>query len=250
MLRAVLAAVDLLSGPFAAATGAALLAGGLRGFTGFGSALVLAPTLAALYGPAVAVPVALLLELMLAVPLVPPAIGLVDRRRVAVLCAAALPAIPLGTWLLVLVDERPLRIAICVLVVVAAALIGFGWRYHGRPSTAATAATGAASGLLGGSTGLSGPPVIFLFLSGTEEIARMRASFIVFFAWVDVIALTAFAVGGTLGGEALALAAALALPYLLAALAGARAFRGAGEALYRRVALGVLLAVAVVSLPV
>ena len=241
--------LELLSGAFAAAVGAAVLAGALRGFSGFGSALVLAPTLSALYGPRTAVPVALLLELLLSVPFVPPALRLVDRHRVLLLCAAALVAIPFGAWLLVAVDEDVLRIAICAMVLVAAAVIGLGWRYRGRPNPVATAATGALSGLLGGSTGLSGPPVLFLYLSGPEPVERMRASFMVFFCWVDVVALTAFAVSGSLGTEALTLAAALAAPYLLAALAGARAFEGTGETLYRRVALGVLLAVAVVSLP-
>ena len=126
-------------------------------------------------------------------------------------------------------------------------LMGMDMTHEKRRS--ATVATGALSGLLGGSTGLSGPPVLFLYLSGAEPVARMRASFIVFFAWVDVVALTAFAVSGALGGDALALAAALAAPYLLAALTGARVFEGTGEALYRRIALAVLVAVAVVSLP-
>ncbi len=243
------AEVDVLSGAFAAAVGAAVLAGALRGFSGFGSALVLAPTISALYGPRTAVPVALLLELLLSVPFVPPALRLVDRRRVAILCAAALVAIPAGATLLVTVDEDALRVAICAMVLVAAAVIGLGWRYHGRPSAAATALTGGLSGLLGGSTGLSGPPVLFLFLAGREPVARMRANFMVFFGWVDVVALTALAVAGSLDADALTLAGALAVPYLLAALTGARAFEGTGETLYRRVAIGVLLAVAVVSLP-
>ena len=58
-----------------------MLAGVVRGFSGFGSALILSPSLSALYGPAVAVPVALLLELVLSGPFVPPAARLVDRRR-------------------------------------------------------------------------------------------------------------------------------------------------------------------------
>ena len=141
------AEVEVLSGAFAAAVGAAVLAGALRGFSGFGSALVLAPTISALYGPRTAVPVALLLELLLSVPFVPPALRLVDRRRVAILCAAALVAIPAGAALLVAVDEDALRVAICAMVLVAAAVIGLGWRYHGRPSAAATAVTGGLSGL-------------------------------------------------------------------------------------------------------
>ena len=78
----------------------------------------------------------------------------------------------------------------------------------------------------------------------------MRANFMVFFAWIDVVALVAFAITGTLVGLPLLLSAALVVPYLAAAGAGARAFRLASETFYRRLALGVMVCVAIVSLPV
>jgi uncharacterized protein len=241
--------VDVLSASFAAAVAAALVAGAVRGFSGFGSALVLSPSLAALYGARVAVPVALLLELALSGPFVPPAARLVDRRRTALLCVAAAVMVPLGAYLLSVVDGVALRWVICALVFGAVAILGFGWRYHGRPHAAATAATGALSGLLGGATGLTGPPVIFYELAGSAPIERMRASFIIFFAWVDIVALVSFAFTGTLGGRPLLIAVALVAPYLAAAGVGARLFGRASETFYRRLALVILAGVAVVSLP-
>src|SRR4051794_41341314 len=86
--------LDLLSASFAAAVGAAVLAGAVRGFSGFGSALILSPLLAALYGPAVAVPVALLLEFALARPVVPPALEPVDPPRAAALWLPAAGSVP------------------------------------------------------------------------------------------------------------------------------------------------------------
>jgi uncharacterized membrane protein YfcA len=242
-------AIDPVSATFAAALAAAALAGLVRGFTGFGSAMVLAPSLAALYGPSHAVPVVLLLELALSVPFVPPALPRVDRPRVAVLCAAAAAGVPAGAWLLVALDERALRWAICAAVLAAVAILGFGWRHRGRAHPAATAAAGLASGVLGGSTGLSGPPVIFLMLSGGDPVERVRASFMVYFAWFDLVALAALAVAGAFTSQAAVLALALVLPYLAAAATGARLFGRAGEASYRRLALVVLVGVALVSLP-
>jgi uncharacterized protein len=249
VIHAAGASVDVLSATFAAAVVAAILAGVVRGFSGFGSALILSPSLSALYGPELAVPVALLLELVLSGPFVPPAARLVDRRRTALLCAAAAVMVPVGAYLLSVVDETALRWAICALVFAAVAILGFGWRYHGRPSDTATAATGALSGLFGGATGLTGPPVIFFELAGSAPIEQMRASFIIFFAWVDVIALTAYAITGTLGAHALLLCVLLIAPYLAAAGVGARLFGRASETFYRRLAVAILAAVAVVSLP-
>ena len=45
---------------FALAVAAVLLAGFLRGFTGFGAALIVVPALSAIYSPTVAVPIAFL----------------------------------------------------------------------------------------------------------------------------------------------------------------------------------------------
>ena len=249
MIRAGGTSVDVTSATFAVAAGAAMLAGLVRGFSGFGSALVLSPSLAALYGPKVAVPVALVLELALAVPLVPSVRHLVDWRRIALLSVAAAVTVPIGARLLEVVDPEALRWAISAVVFLAVALLAFGWGYEGRPHASATVATGAVSGVLAGSTGLSGPPVIFYELSGTQPVAHARASFIVYFSWVDVVAITVFAVGGTITGEVLLIGALLVPFYLAAALTGAALFGRASPLFYRRLAIVVLACVAVASLP-
>ena len=228
--------------------GAALLAGFVRGFSGFGSAMILTPALSVLYGPAVAVPIALTLELLVTVPLLPGSVRLVEWRRIALLCLAAFVAVPFGAWLLLSLPPLPMRFAISAVILGFVAILAFGWRYHGRPSVAATLATGAASGLLNGASGMAGPPVVFYFLSGRAAAPQMRASFIVYFALVDAVAVGVMAVGGALDGGTLVRALWLTPVFLAAAWAGARAFRHAGEAFYRRAALAVLAAIAVASL--
>jgi uncharacterized membrane protein YfcA len=239
---------DVLTWQFGVAVVAALVAGAVRGFSGFGSALVLTPSLSALYGPATAVPISLLMELALAVPFVPPAAKLVDWQRIGALSLAALAAVPVGAWILLTVDPQPMRWAITAIVLLAVALLAFGWRYSGRPNLLATVATGAASGVLNGATGMAGPPIIFYYLSGSDPAGRIRASFIVFFAWVDILAILSFWFGSALTAAIFGMAVALAVPYLGAAWVGARMFRKADERFYRRVALAILTAIAVVSL--
>ena len=228
--------------------GAALLAGFVRGFSGFGSAMILTPALSVLYGPAVAVPISLTLELLVTVPLLPGSVRLVEWRRIALLCLAAFVAVPFGAWLLLSLPPLAMRIAISVVILGFVAILAFGWRYHGRPSVAATLATGAASGLLNGASGMAGPPVVFYYLAGRAAAPQMRASFIVYFALVDAVAVGVMAVGGALDGGTLVRALWLTPVFLAAAWAGARAFRHASEAFYRRAALAVLSAIAVASL--
>ena len=227
---------------------AALVAGIVRGFSGFGSAMILTPALSVLYGPAVAVPISLALELLVTVPLLPGSVRLVEWRRIGVLCLAAFATVPLGGWLLLSLSPLTMRVAISAVILGFVAILAFGWRYHGRPTIAATLATGAASGVLNGASGMAGPPVVFFYLSGRASAPQMRASFIVYFALVDAVSVGVLAAMGALDASTLGRALWLTPVFLAAAWAGSRAFRHASEAFYRRVALAVLAAIALASL--
>jgi uncharacterized membrane protein YfcA len=229
--------------------GAALVAGLVRGFSGFGSAMILTPALSALYGPAIAVPIGLALELLVTVPLLPGSVRLVEWRRIGILCLAAFAAVPLGVWLLLNLPPVVMRVAISAVILGFVAILAFGWRYHGRPTIAATLATGAASGLLNGASGMAGPPVVFYYLSGSAPAPQVRASFIVYFALVDAVSVAMLTVGGAINAVTLVRALWLTPVFLAAAWAGARAFRHASEAFYRRMALIILTAIALASLP-
>ena len=56
----------------------------VRGFAGFGAAMVMTPIFSAIYGPAVGVALCLLLEIVVAVPVVPGVVRLVDWRRIEI----------------------------------------------------------------------------------------------------------------------------------------------------------------------
>src|SRR5690606_7759097 len=172
--------------------------GVVRGFAGFGSAMIITPALSAIYGPAAAVPIGLLMELLLTAPLMPGAAPLVEWRRIATLTIAAVMTVPVGASLLLSLDAEVMRWAISIVVLASVAMLSFGWRYPGGAKPLATLAAGASSGLLNGASGMGGPPVIFYYLSGPDEAPRVRASFIVYFALIDILAITALWWGGGL----------------------------------------------------
>ena len=62
---------DLLALPFLICAAVACIAGMVRGFAGFGAAMIMTPVFSALYGPAVGVPLCLLLEIVVVLPLLP-----------------------------------------------------------------------------------------------------------------------------------------------------------------------------------
>jgi uncharacterized membrane protein YfcA len=230
------------------AAGAVGLAGLVRGFAGFGSAMIMIPALSVIYGPARAVPLGLLLEVALSLPFVPSVRHQVDWRRILLLSIAGLAALPVGVATLLLVPPLPIRIGMSVLILAFVAVLAFGWRYTGKPTAVATAGTGLLSGFLNGVVGMAGPPVVFFLLSGPYAAVEVRASTVVFFAIVDAGALITLGLAGAMGWDLAGDVLMLAPIYLAAAWLGARAFGHAHDALYRKVALSILVAVAIGSL--
>lgn len=220
----------------------------VRGFAGFGAAMLMTPIFSALYGPAIGVALCLLLEIAVALPLVPRVLPLVDWRRIGLLLLAAAIAVPLGTHTLLLVEPEPMRWAISLIVLSAVLLLASGWRFSGKPNFMTTLAAGGTSGFLNGLSGMAGPPIAFYYLAGSDPAARVRANLTTYFVFVDVVALTSFAsrdlIGWNTGVQALFLAPAI----MLGGILGERLFPLASETFYRRLALALLVGVAIGSL--
>src|SRR5579883_1357200 len=97
---------DLLSLPFLFAAVVAVIAGMVRGFAGFGAAMMMTPVFSALYGPEIGVSLCLLLEIAVALPLLPRAAKYVDWRRIGLLMLAAVAGAPLGNLVLTQVSPE------------------------------------------------------------------------------------------------------------------------------------------------
>ncbi len=236
---------EILAAPFIIAAIVAFIAGMVRGFAGFGAAMLMTPAFSALYGPAVGIALCLLLEIVVALPLLLPVVRLVDWRRIGLLLLAAVAAIPIGNLALTWIDSQPMRWLISAIVLAAVAMLASGWRYAGRPNLVATLAAGACSGFLNGLSGMAGPPVIFYYLAGTEAAALVRANLTTYFVFVDLATLAVFTARQLIGWDTALQALVLAPAVIAGGMAGGRLFPLASERFYRRLALGLLVAVAI-----
>jgi uncharacterized membrane protein YfcA len=238
----------VLNLPFLLAVLATGVAGMMRGYSGFGTAILLAPVFSTLWGPRAGVPVVLLMELLVSAQLLPRAIGEADRRMVLPIGVAAVLAMPIGSLVLLQADGVLLRRVIGGLVLLFGLILLSPWRYHGVRPLGLNLAVGGISGLLKGATGMSGPPVILYFLSGPEEARRHRANFILFFGVIGVASIIPPILGGIVDAPALLRSAALLPVLLLCVRAGSRLFHVIPPAWYRRFAFGALVAAGGIAL--
>ncbi|HZH27767.1 MAG TPA: sulfite exporter TauE/SafE family protein [Azospirillaceae bacterium] len=226
----------------------AALAGVVRGFSGFGAALVLTPLLSLVLGTRDAVATTILLTGLTALQQVPAAWPEGDWRRVSLLAAAAIVAMPLGTWALLALDAETMRRAVAVVVIGFTCLLASGWRYRGPTPLPATLAVGAASGVLTGAAGIGGPPVVVWLLAGQTDARRARANFILFFGATLGVApialLSAGLVDWTTAGRALCLAPV----FMAGTWVGGRLSGRASDRAFRWAALAILFAGGIAAL--
>lgn len=183
----------------AVAATAVLAAGLIRGFAGFGSAMVNAPVLSPLWGPTIGVPVAALVEFVPAIQLTPRAIPHAQWRTVWLMGIPALILIPAGSWLLITLPNEIVRRAVALAVLFMVAMLWSGWRYRGRRTAPISAGVGAVSGLLSGTTGVGGPPVILYLMAGDEGPVVLRANMVGYFTIVLIGLAVTYALLGLFG---------------------------------------------------
>jgi len=246
VLQAAWAGID--AGPLAAAIATVVLAGTVRGFAGFGAALVMAPVLALLYGPPTAVTLMTVMEIPALVQVVRIARRETDWRRTAPMALASAAAIPLGALVLTNLDPDVLRRAISLIVLALVAAMASGRVPTIPRRRAGDLAAGATSGLMIGSTGLGGPPLILYYLAVGEAARRVRGDLFGFFLFTTLAGLVTFAAFGLVTPSTLVTGLALSLPYMAGMALGARLFPLADERSFRRLALILLTAIGAATL--
>jgi len=227
----------------------AVLAGVVRGFSGFGSALIYMPLISAVYDPKVAAVTLLLIDTAGAAPFAVRAFPHCTWREVLPIFIAAAVAVPFGAMALKVIDPVVLRWLIAVLVLSLLAVLLSGWRYHGRPKLPITIGVGLFSGFGGGAVQIAGPAVIVYWLGANNSAATVRANVLVYFLLLDALLCAVYFWQALFTETLFALSLLLAAPFFVATAAGAVLFRGASDILYRRIASAIIAAAAILSLP-
>ena len=109
------------------------IAGIIRGYSGFGFAMVAVTSISLVLPPIQVVPTVLMLEVLASLRLVPQVWRDIDWLSLRWLLAGSLFAAPFGVYLLANIPAVPMRIGISLLVLVAAVLLLRGWSWRRIP---------------------------------------------------------------------------------------------------------------------
>ncbi len=186
----------------------AVLAGAtVQGTIGLGLAIVSVPILTLIDPTFVPVPVQLIAVLIAAAQLVRERKAL-DVRGAGLVLVGRVPGAALGLWLLSNLSETTLGLTVGLVVLFGVAAMAFGWSIPITRSSQVL--TGVASGAMGLSTGVGGPPLGMLYRN--QSGPELRATLGAVFTLGITINVTTLALAGRVGPTELTTAAILLIP--------------------------------------
>ena len=230
--------------------GAAFLGGLVRGFTGFGFAMVFVPLATLATGPVMAVGLVFIIDAPFAIPLAARSVRKARWREIMPLLVGSTLLLPVGAALLTRLDPTTVRWVVACLILAGVTGLALGWRYAAAPSVPHSLATGGLSGLANGIAGIGGMPLALFWLAGQHNDAtQTRHNLLAYFAVNTVLSLAILTWSGVLTTGILRGGLPLLLPYGIGILAGTYGFRLASEATFRRIAYAVIAGAALLAMP-
>lgn len=242
--------IELVSSQAALLAAAAFIAGTVRGFAGFGTALIYIPLASIVLDPIPAIATMIVMDIVGPLPMLPKAARHVDRGDLARLVLGAALALPVGLATLFLLDPDVFRVIVSIVSLGMLTGLVLGWRYTGTLGRGPVIGTGAACGFLGGVAGIPGPPVIFVYMASALPPAVIRANITFFLFGYDWLVVAMLAVAGRLESGLVLTGLALIVPNMLGTFLGTALFVPRHERMYRWAAYALILAAALASLPV
>jgi len=228
---------------------AVIVAGLVRGFSGFGSAMIIMPVASSVLNPVAAIVFLTMTDLVGPLPILPRALREGNRADVLRLGLGVAIAMPVGVAGLAYMSPDFFGWLVSATVMIMLGLLMTGWRYRGILTPRLVLGTGVLGGFLSGLTGMAGPPVIMLYMASTLPVKVIRANLILYLLTIDLLMIATIAAFGLFDAVPVIIGLVLAVPYMLTTLVGARFFRPGGEHLFRRVAYAIIAASALMGLP-
>ena len=153
---------------------------------------------------------------------------------------------PFGITLLVLIPANILKVAAGLIIAVFVLLNYYGLKFRtSRDKTASTIA-GVSGGLLYGSIGVPGPPVILFLVNQDCEKHALRATTSAFLALIGSISIPGYFMANLLTTEVIKYVSILIIPAVLGLYIGSRLIHKADETIFKKIVLLVLIVMSII----
>ena len=223
-----------------------LLAAFVRTVSGFGYALLATPLLTFIFEAKSVVVMNVILGIFTSVLLSLQKRRHIDIRRVAFMGLGSIFGIPIGTYLLLILEPSIIKLAIAVLVIPFSVLLLLGHSYQFKRDNLVCGVAGLISGILGASTSLGGPPVVLLLLNQGLVTERFVGTLAAYFLFIGIASIGAFSSLGMVTTDLLIRVAVLLPALFVGTYLGSKILPRINADLFRRIVSSLVSITAIV----
>lgn len=174
---------------------AIFLASLTQGFVGFGFSQVAIPIMALFMPTKSIIPLLLILGSLLNIIILLDNKKHVELKKIIILMITGTLGIPIGAYLLKILDAGIIKIFIGSMIIFSSATILSGKKIRIDREKLATIPIGFLSGILNGSITMSGPPIIIFFSNQGLSKDSFRANLVAYFLWLNIATIPVFVAG-------------------------------------------------------
>ncbi len=192
-------------------------------------------------------PVVLFTELVLSVVLLPGCWRIIRWKIITPMLLAAGLVAPVGVYILTILDESVTQLLVSAVILLFVLKIILNRSQAPKETKHSYLIAGGLSGLFGGMTGMTGPPVAGVFIRNALDPNIARASMIAYFVVIDSWLLVSVFLQAELNRLHLITSGGIILPLLIGAYVGTRLFPLATAKTYKVIALTIISLAALIS---
>lgn len=215
-----------------------LLASFIQGVTGFGFALIAVPLLS-FFIPELRniTPIIVICSLITNIIIVYKSRSHIDFKRIMYLVIFAIIATPIGTYMLICVNVKILKLIIGIVSVITAFFMIKDFKIKIKNERISYGVVGVLSGILNGSAGLSGPPIVLFLTNQNTEKDVFRANLTFFGLITNVFAVILFCSEGIINVSVLHFTIVYLLALVIGALVGIVVSAKINEHIFRNITI-------------
>ncbi len=225
-------------------------AGFVQGLTGFGAGLVSIPLFALLMDIKVAVPIIILNGMVLLSIMLIKVWRDIDKSKIAPLITGSLPGVFVGVYMLDSLNENGIRLLLAVVLIAYSLYALFVKELRMKVNEKFGYLVGFISGVVGGITSATGPPVVIYAAMQGWNGDKFRATLTGFFFVTCLFMVTAYVANGLVTEVTLKYFMVCAPFIAMGTLAGARFYKSLNQETFRKVVYVLLLIMGGLMIPV
>jgi uncharacterized protein len=222
--------------------------GFITGITAFGFALVAIPLLMVFFDPKMAVPIVTINSTLTGMYLFFELRKVMQVKKIILLIIGGIIGLPFGVYILIVLDKDILKISVGALITVFAVFLAVGIKREIKSEKYTSVLVGMVSGLLKGSTSLSGPPVVLFFINQDQEKEVFRANLTGYFMIMGTLAVIALAIGNLVSLNVLEYSAWFIVPTIFGTWVGSKICPRVNPGLFRTLSLAVVIMAGILSI--